>query len=225
MANFEDDFELRFRHPMVHSLSHDGEVAFMASIPHSNHPEQVKDEGSLIVDRTDPTFFRKVFLQLNGKNNFQKTSVSAFLTLNRTTVFNLEGAHLPDDWFLNNRVDAHETNPERIMMVVPAEWLAEAKAITNYKARIERRKLRDAGSPSPKSLQKPKPVRPPSLCTIREMSNGSFSTPIDIFSPLNSRTTVNTEEKFYEVTQNEVTKDFNNPCNQGTLSFSESFEQ
>ena len=48
---------------------------------------------------------------------------------------------------------------------------------------------------------------------------------IDIFSPLNSRTTVNTEEKFYEVTQNEVTKDFNNPCNQGTLSFSESFEQ
>ena len=70
--NLTDDFELKFRHPEIHATSHDGEIAFLASIPHENHPEQTKDEGALIISRMDPLFFRKVFLNFLNQIIFKK---------------------------------------------------------------------------------------------------------------------------------------------------------
>ena len=222
--NLVDNFELKFRHPEIHATSHDGEIAFLASIPHENHPEQTKDEGALIISRMDPLFFRKVFLQLFESNNFQKTTVAVFLTLDRSTVFNLKGDQLPDDWFLENRVDNRETNPEKIMMLIPAEWLAEAKAIENFKNRSERRLRREANQTANKTLEKPKlSARPPSLTTIKENFPGSFNKAVDIYSPLNERAGC-PDEKFYEVGNDINFVNFNNPANQGNLSFQESFE-
>ena len=97
--DLSDDYNLRFRFPVIHALSHDGDISFMASKPHLNHPEAVIDEGSLIIPRTsDPLEFRKVFLQLFEENKFRKTTVETFLSLNRFTLFNLEGKRLNDDF-------------------------------------------------------------------------------------------------------------------------------
>ena len=218
-----DDFELRFRSPSIHAMSHDGDVAFLAAIPHDKHPEYVKDEGSLIISRSDPVLFRQLFLQLVEKNDFRKTTVAEFLALNRPTTFNMEGTYLEENWFLKDRIDMRETDPEKIMILIPAEWLHEAKAIKKFKARSERRRQRKAEAAKTKNFEIPKPSRPPNLNTIKEMSLGSFSNQIDLYSPL-------VEKKPHEENSGEVGNiafgGFNNPANQGSLSFHDtSFEE
>ena len=79
-----DDFELRHRHPLIHAMSHDDDVEFLAEIPHEKHPEYVQDLGALVIDQfSDIGIFRKFFLRLVEENSFRKTSVATFLSLNR----------------------------------------------------------------------------------------------------------------------------------------------
>ena len=69
-------------------------------------------------------------------------------------------------------------------------------------------------------------IRPPSLATIKENSKGSFSKPVDIYSPVTDRAACTTDEKFYEVGNDINLENFNNPANQGNLSFqSDSFDK
>jgi hypothetical protein len=218
--DLSDNFGLRTRFPEIHALSHCGEIAFMASKPHPDHPENVVDEGSLITNRTDPLFFRKVFLQLYEENLFVKTTVEDFLTLNRFTLFDIEGSRLKEDWYKKNRVDLRETDPSKIIMLIPADWLAEITALQRFKERAERaerRKNRESSFQLTKSLERPKfQTRNPSIGTIRKQNLN-----VKIYSPLQEKVD---EEQFYEVVPVKPTElSFNNPVGQGNVNFQESF--
>jgi hypothetical protein len=201
-------------------MSHDGDVSFLAAFPHQKHAESVHDEGSLIINRMEPGLFRKIFLQIFEENNFQKTPVSEFLILKRSLVFDINGSFLNEDWFLRNRMDDRETDPTKIMMLMPADWLSEAKTIRKVAERDARIKSR---SEIRKTAEKvkflPKPAPP--IQTVNEMSS-NFVT-IDLFSPLQDKQTEETKEQFYEVSTEVNLSGYNNPANQGTLNFQESF--
>jgi hypothetical protein len=214
--NLEDNFELRTRHPEVHQMSHDGDISFMACIPHKAHPESIRDEGCLIVNRVEPGIFREIFLQTFEENKFRKTTVSTFLTLGRTIVYDKGGNYLDTNWYNNNRLDKSETSPGKIMMLVPADWLAEAIAIKNYRDRAERRKVREEISKreSMESSRLAKPVIP----IVNQVKRTNA---LDLYSPLRD---LNEPETFTEVGHNEVNMaGYNNPANQGKLFFQESF--
>ena len=65
-----------------------------------------------------------------------------FLALRRDVLYRVDGTYHERDWFLFNRASYAETEPEKIMMLVPAIWLAEAKAVQNFNDRVKRGGIR-----------------------------------------------------------------------------------
>ena len=218
--NLTDDFELRYRFPKVHCMSHDGDINFMAVKPHKKHPEIIHDEGCLMLNRSDPCFFRKVFLQVYEENIFEKTTVEIFLTLRRHLIFDTKGDFLDNGWFLENRTDAKESDPAKIMMLVPAEWLTEALAIKNVNKREERRKTRD-NIKKAKSLDNFGKLKNPKIGTVVD-THSNFNT-VNLYSPLPSVQKEIEKEQFFAVGNEVNFPGCNNPAELALLSFQESF--
>ena len=135
--DLSDNFDLRFRAPKIHAMSFDADVAYLAAIPHENHPIHVLDEGALIVGRdNDPEFYRKIFLQLYEENLFEKTTVAEFLALKRSIIF--EGTQLGPNWYTVYRGKSKEADANKISMLIPGKWAEEARAVQNFNDRMHR---------------------------------------------------------------------------------------
>ena len=73
-----NDFDLRYRHPMVHQLSYDSEVKFLVARPEVTVNENVADRGSYVADRSDQEYFCEKFLERYENNLFTKVPISYF---------------------------------------------------------------------------------------------------------------------------------------------------
>ena len=132
-------------------------------------------------------------------------------------MFDINGSFLNEDWFLRNRMDDRETDPTKIMMLMPADWATKARAIRNVVERDLRKKLRSDSQRQAESML-PKP-KIPDIGTGKENSS-NFDT-VDLYSPLSCQDKEKDEE-FYVATEVNL-QGYNNPANQGTLSYQESF--
>jgi hypothetical protein len=160
IRDLRDDFELRFRFPEIHALSYDSDICYLLAKPNDSQSSLIKDEGSLVINRSDPEAFREQFLALYQNNIFRKTYVSEFLILEKSLTFDDKGSQLDDKWYLRNRDRLSESDPAKIPILMPEEWIQDAKSLRRYFGRVSRRQEN--------SETYAKPVRAPPIGLLRD---------------------------------------------------------
>ena len=179
----------------------------MLAKPDDSQSSLVKNEGALLINRTDTVAFRENFLALYAKNLFRKTFVSEFLILQKPIIFDGKGSQLDDKWYLHNRDRMSETDPSKIPILMPEEWFLDAKALSRYFERLRRREITQPSTPQ---------MRNPTIGSIRDGQNNSK--PTNNFSPFGSQV-AKEQIIIEEPIRYQVVNKFNDPQYQGDLSF------
>ena len=131
--------------------------------------------------------------------------MSEFLILQKSIVFDSTGTSLGDQWFIKNRDRLEESDPAKIPILMPKEWISDAISLRRYFDRVRRRKEI--------SNSRLNQARPPSLGLIRNYPNNSqISTFSNPGSFLPETQPENSNNRY------EMLASFNDPQNQGNLS-------
>jgi hypothetical protein len=203
LRDLRDDFDLRYRFPTIHALSYDSDVCYMLAKPGPEQNDLIKNEGALVYNRSDPGYFRENFLALYDNNRFQKTFVSEFLILQKSIIFDANGSELEKDWFLRNRDRISVSDPAKIPIIMPQEWIHDSEALCRYFERMKRRKNTESSAVR---------QRPPKIGTlIRDIP---ITTPTGNFSISETDPRVDNEECHFHMVEN-----FINPTCHGSMSF------
>ena len=180
-------------------MSYDADVAYMLSKPISTQSTLVQDEGVLLTTRCDAETFRADFLKSFHENQYVKTFVSEFLVLQKSIVFDNKGRRFKEDWYLKNRDRLNESDPAKIPIIMPKEWVEDAKALKRYFGRVNRQNETQNRAPKLGSIKD---------TFVPDQNLGNFSTPTitpDYDSEIGERYT--------------ILPTFNNPQSHGSMSF------